>query len=104
MNDIKTRALEYLEAHQEVKEIFATKDGFLFEKKYDNTITLKIDGMMCGHCEAHVSDALRKVEGVEKVTASHTKKTAIVQSNKQLDKELLKKAVDDKGYTVVEII
>ncbi|MBF1051276.1 MAG: heavy-metal-associated domain-containing protein [Peptostreptococcaceae bacterium] len=76
----------------------------LFEKKYDNTITLKIDGMMCGHCEAHVSDALRKVEGVEKVTASHTKKTAIVQSNKQLDKELLKKAVDDTGYTVVEII
>ena len=35
MNDTKTRALEYLEAHQEVKEIFATKDGFLFEKKYD---------------------------------------------------------------------
>lgn len=35
MNDTKTRASEYLEAHQEVKEIFATKDGFLFEKKYD---------------------------------------------------------------------
>ena len=32
MNDTKTRASEYLEAHQEVKEIFATKDGFLFEK------------------------------------------------------------------------
>ena len=35
MNDTKTKASEYLEAHQEVKEIFATKDGFLFEKKYD---------------------------------------------------------------------
>ena len=33
----------------------------LFEKKYNNTVTLKIDGMMCGHCEAHVADALRKV-------------------------------------------
>ena len=63
----------------------------LFEKKYNNTVTLKIDGMMCGHCEAHVADALRKVDGVEKVQASHTKKTAIVQSNSPLDKEALKK-------------
>ena len=75
----------------------------LFEKKYNNTVTLKIDGMMCGHCEAHVADALRKVDGVEKVQASHTKKTAIVQSNSPLDKEALKKAVDDTGYTVVSI-
>ena len=75
----------------------------LFEKKYNNTVTLKIDGMMCGHCEAHVADALRKVDGGEKVQASHTKKTAIVQSNSPLDKEALKKAVDDTGYTVVGI-
>ena len=75
----------------------------LFEKKYDNTVTIKIDGMMCGHCEAHVADALRKVPGVEKVHASHTKKTAVVQSNSPLDKEALKKAVDDTGYEVVGI-
>ena len=83
----------------EVKKMFG-----LFEKKYKNNITLKIDGMMCGHCEAHVSDALRKVQGVEKVTASHTKKIAVVSSDTEINKDDLKKAVDETGYTVLEII
>lgn len=76
----------------------------LFEKNYANTVTMKIDGMMCGHCEAHVADALKKVANVESVKVSHTKKTAIIKSNSNLDKDELKKAVADTGYEVIEII
>lgn len=73
------------------------------DKKYKYTTVMKIDGMMCGHCESHVANALRKVEGVEKVKVSHTKKTATINSNDVLDKEVLKKAIDDTGYEVIEI-
>lgn len=75
----------------------------LGENKYKYTIVMTIEGMMCGHCESHVADAIRKVENVEKVKVSHFKKTATVYSNVLLDKDVLKKAVDDTGYEVKEI-
>ena len=75
----------------------------LFEKKYKYTTTMMIEGMMCGHCESHIADALRKVPGVETVKASHIKKTAIISSDIPIDKEVLRKAVDDTGYEVKDI-
>ena len=42
--------------------------------------TIKIDGMACGMCEAHVNDALRKVIKAKKITSSHKKKEAVVVS------------------------
>ena len=66
-------------------------------------VTLKIDGMMCGMCEAHVSDAIRKAADVQKVTASHTDGTAEVICDDSVDVEVLKAAVEKDGYKVLDV-
>ena len=62
--------------------------------------TVKVDGMMCGMCEAHVSDAIRDALPVEKVTASHTKGQAVILSETPLDEEALWAAIGKTGYEV----
>ena len=66
--------------------------------------TLKIDGMMCGHCEMHTKKALEKVEGVVKADVSHTSGTAVVTLDHEVSDDVLKQAVADEGYQVTEII
>ena len=69
-----------------------------------NQVTLKVDGMMCGMCEAHVCDAIRKVCGEKaKVTASHTDGTAVVVMEGVPDVARIKHAVKETGYQVQEI-
>ena len=66
--------------------------------------TMKIDGMMCGMCEAHVCDAIRKaVPSAKKVTASRSKKEASFLTEEAVDNESLKTAVDVTGYTCLGI-
>ncbi len=67
------------------------------------TKTMKINGMMCGHCEAAVKKALEAVEGVESAQVSHEEGTAIVTLQSDVADEVLKKAVEDKDYEVTEI-
>lgn len=64
--------------------------------------TIKIEGMMCPHCEATVKKTLEELDGVTQVVASHEKGTAVVTLDKNVPFETLKKAVEDKGYTVIE--
>ena len=59
---------------------------------------LKIDGMMCGMCEAHMNDAIRKAFPVEKVSSSHTKHETEIISEAPLDEALLQKTVAATGY------
>lgn len=66
-------------------------------------ITLQIEGMACGMCEAHVNDAIRKTFPVKKVTSSHSKGQTEILAESQLDEELLKKAVQSGGYAVTGI-
>lgn len=61
---------------------------------------LKIDGMMCGMCESHMNDAIRKAFSVKKVTSSHSKGETIVTSEEPLDEEKVKEAVATLGYTL----
>lgn len=75
----------------------------LFEKKYKYTITMTVEGMMCGHCESHLSNEIRKISGVEKVVASRKKKSIVISSDVELDKELLKNTVIETGYDVIGI-
>ena len=75
----------------------------LFEKKYKYTTTMSVEGMMCGHCESHLSNELRKISGVEKVVASRKKKSITISSDIQLDKNLLKNIVIETGYDVISI-
>lgn len=71
-------------------------------KKERNTMTttLKINGMMCPHCEATVKTALESIDGVTSAEVSHESGTAVVTLSKEVSEDVLKKAVVDKGYTV----
>lgn len=62
--------------------------------------TLKIDGMMCAHCEAHVKSALEAIDGVTSASASHTDGTATVILEKEVADDVLKAAVEAEGYKV----
>ena len=68
-----------------------------------NKITMKIEGMMCGHCEARVKQTLEAIDGVEKADVSHEKGTAVVTLSKDVAYEVLKKAVEDQDYQVTGI-
>lgn len=74
-------------------------------KKENDTMTktMNIEGMMCEHCEATVKKALEGIEGVELATVSHKKGTAVVELSGDVTDDTLKKAVEDKDYTVVSI-
>lgn len=65
--------------------------------------TMKIEGMMCGHCEATVKKALEAIEGVDTAEVSHEKGTAVVTLNADVSDDTLKKVVEDKDYKVTEI-
>ncbi len=65
--------------------------------------TLKIEGMMCGHCEMHTKKALEALDGVKKAEVSHKSGTAVVTLEKDISDDVLKKAVTDEGYQVTDI-
>lgn len=65
------------------------------------TVTLKIEGMMCGHCEARVKDCLEKTDGVSNAEVSHESGTAVIHLSKDVPVEILKKAVEEQGYKVI---
>ena len=62
--------------------------------------TLKINGMMCGMCESHINEVVRKNAQVNKVTSSHTKGETVIVSEAPVDVEKLKEAIAATGYTV----
>ncbi len=65
--------------------------------------TMKIEGMMCPHCEARVKKALEAVEGVESAVASHESGTAVVTLSAPVADEALKAAVEAQDYPVLGI-
>ena len=69
-----------------------------------NQVTLKIDGMMCGMCEAHICDTIRKtIPAAKKVAASRSKKEASFLTETAVDTNALKAAIDATGYTCLGI-
>ena len=66
------------------------------------TKTIKIEGMMCPHCEAAVKKALEAIDGVKEASASHEKCEAEVMLDKDVDLSVLEKAVTDAGYKVIK--
>ena len=85
----------------------ATRDRKIKTRKKQEEMTMektmKIEGMMCGHCEASVKKALEALAEVEAAEVSHEKGTAVVTLRSAVSDEVLKKAVEEKDYTVVEI-
>ena len=62
-------------------------------------VTVKIEGMMCTHCKAHVEKAIAAIDGVTSVTADHVAGTATVESTREIPQAELKAAVEAAGYT-----
>ena len=67
------------------------------------TKTMTVTGMMCSHCEANVQGALEALENVKHAKADHNTNTVTVTLKADVDNEILKKTVEDKGYTVTDI-
>ena len=65
--------------------------------------TMKIEGMMCGHCEATVKKTLEAIQGVEEAVVSHETGTAVVTLSGDVSSDILKEAVEAKDYQVLEI-
>lgn len=67
------------------------------------TKTIKIEGMMCMHCEAHVREALEKMDAVAKADVSHEKGTAVVELTGDVSNDALAEAVTNAGYKVLGV-
>lgn len=92
--------LNLFDVHSNKKDrkIKATKKEIKVMQK-----TIKIEGMMCPHCEARVKTILEEMKEIEAADVSHVSGTAIVTLNKSVSDEVLKKTVEDQGYKVISI-
>lgn len=66
-------------------------------------VILNVDGMMCGMCEAHVNDAIRKAINPKKVESSHKKNTTRVVCDDSIDVNIIKDVITKMGYKVNSI-
>lgn len=66
-------------------------------------ITLKIDGMVCGMCEAHINDAVRRAFPVKKVSSSKTKKETVIITETDIEEKQLYDVIKNTGYILTEI-
>lgn len=87
------------------KKTVATDNGTQSENKEETTMTktMKINGMMCGHCEASVKKTLEAFEQVSEAVVSHETGTAVLTLNAEISNEELKRAVEAKDYEVAAI-
>ena len=83
----------------------AKKDHKIKQKKEKKTMekTMKIEGMMCGHCEARVKKCLEAVSGVEEAVVSHEQGTAVVRMSAPVADDTLRAAVEAQDYKVLSI-
>ncbi len=66
-------------------------------------ITVAIDGMACGMCEAHINEAVRNAFPVRKVTSSHTKKETVILAEGEIPEPELRKVIAGAGYEVMSV-
>ena len=97
-NTIEGCLIEKKTVEENLDEFSKTIDGQ--GKEETMTKTMKIEGMMCGHCENRVKKALEAVAGVESAVVSHEAGTAVVTLSSEVANDVLKKAVEDQDYTV----
>jgi len=100
-NALRLNMTDIYDISKDRKQTKKNKDN----KKENVTMekTLKIEGMMCGHCEARVKKILEKLEEVEQATVDYKAGTAVVTLKADIDDENLKKVVEEQDYTVTAI-
>ena len=83
---------------QAVTENIAFKATNKSSIKEDNKMQIKVKGMMCSHCEAHVKKALEAIDGIDSAVASHEKNLVTITNSKAVDEALIRNAITDAGY------
>lgn len=73
------------------------------ERKESEEMKITVNGMMCAHCEAHVTKALMAIDGIENVVASHDENLVTITTSKAVDEAVIKAAVADAGYEYVGV-
>ncbi len=68
------------------------------KEKENNEMKIKVNGMMCAHCEAHVKKALEAIDGIESAVASHEENMVTITNSKEIDENLIKAAIIEAGY------
>ncbi len=66
--------------------------------------TVEVSGMMCGMCEAHVNEAVRKAFSVKKVTSSHSKKQTVILTEQDIDENTLRETIAALGYDMGAVL
>lgn len=66
-------------------------------------IVLKVEGMMCGMCESHINDAVRRAFQVKKVTSSHSRGETVILTEKEISEDKLREVIEETGYTVLSL-
>lgn len=84
----------------EVKNDYNIKEK---EQKTMVKVTVNVEGMMCGHCEAHVNEAIKKAFGVEEVVSSHESNTTVFTAPEKVDEDKICQTIKDAGYEVTGI-
>lgn len=95
-NSVQSEEKQIMESKEEITAVQAEEKGANTMKKI-----IKVDGMMCAHCQEHVRKALAAVDGVQAVSVSLEEKQAEVTLSKDVPEQLLKDAVTEAGYTLV---
>ena len=101
-NALRLNLFKLRDARHDHKHVNHSK-RYEVKEKNEMEKTMKITGMMCGHCEARVKKVLEAVEGVAEAKVSHEAGTAVVTLNAPVEDAVLKKAVEDQDYKVTEI-
>ncbi len=83
--------------HKIIQPEEVQKDNISIEKE-NHEMKIKVNGMMCAHCEAHVKKALEAIDGIESATASHEENMVTITTSKDVDEALIKEAITEAGY------
>ncbi len=105
LNFVKIKKLKTKKSGDSAKNIDSRPQGKVESKENfmadSMSKVLKVEGMMCQHCEAHVKEALEKIPGVESAVASHEKGQVDLQLSKEVPLDEFKKAVEGAGYKFI---
>ena len=72
--------------------------------KENNGMKIRVNGMMCAHCEAHVKKALEAIDGIDSAVASHEEKLVTITNSKDIDEALIKAAIEEAGYEYAGLV
>ncbi len=100
-NTSKDKALKNSLGHDALLKLDNSDKADNNSKEENNNMEITVKGMMCQHCEAHVKEALEKIDGIEEATANHEANLVTIKTSKDVSKEDIKAAVEGTGYEYI---